>query len=793
MIEDAGASSGVKTINLLKKKIAKTQSLMNDAEETDKKGRESKLYCRLAEKLEQYEAEMAELESAEDAPKQTKHKEAVSPATPVKSSTDGKQSISPWGTPVLSSINRHGSDVSALSSNSSETAASTLHELQKKLKKVQKLMTDMVHEEGESAKEKKLYKRYAEKLAEYETSLTEFEGRIKQQANDGKKVFPIVKSPKLSPKARSKALSPKAKSKAQLQALQPDYSESLKFDEKTAKNAPKKKTSSRSSGPKKKTTRVSATRIKELNNEFKPSVHEKDRAAEELIRKELKTNFIFQKLNERSVEEMVKAFEPTSTYAPGELIIEQGEETTPIYFYIIRSGEVDFEVNGNKVGSAESGKSFGEQGLLYSCPRKASVRAASPTQLFRVDQITFRYVLQNQTKFHAVWKQATRKVMAMNRLMGAATLKKMLEEDGDGDDNADDKKYDLDNDFQREDSFNLGAHEDKEEECVGKMMSQMSSRRTSMQHSFLHETRLSLASFNRQSVLGEGQYGEVWKVTPKIEELKDQNFALKIQAKEDVMREASGMTISVAEAIERECEILSKFCHPFICEFVHKFEDDHHIYLLMGVIRGVELWNVLHREGDDGEWESGIPEENAKFYGALIADTLRYMHRQKICYRDLKPENVMIDETGYPVLVDFGFAKHIPDGQTFTFCGTPNYTCPEIISNEGHGFPVDWWAFGVVVYEMVSGENPFYYDGISDMQLLEDITHNDPEPLAEDFSDEVKDLISKLLIKDPQRRLGSVNMSDILNHPWFESIDLPKGRDKLLDAPFFPPVPDDDE
>jgi len=104
---------------------------------------------------------------------------------------------------------------------------------------------------------------------------------------------------------------------------------------------------------------------------------------------------------------------------------------------------------------------------------------------------------------------------------------------------------------------------------------------------------------------------------------------------------------------------------------------------------------------------------------------------------------------------------------------------------------VDWWAFGVVVYEMVSGENPFYYDGIPEMQLLEDITNNEPEPLGDDVSEEVKDLVSKLLIKDPEKRFGTANPGDILKHPWFDSIDIAKGRDKLLTPPFFPPIEDD--
>lgn len=135
-------------------------------------------------------------------------------------------------------------------------------------------------------------------------------------------------------------------------------------------------------------------------------------------------------------------------------------------------------------------------------------------------------------------------------------------------------------------------------------------------------------------------------------------------------------------------------------------------------------------------------------------------------------------------------AKHIPNDRTFTFCGTPNYTCPEVIGNQGHGCGVDLWALGVVIYEMVSGENPFAYEGLPEMQLLDDILHNEPEPLGEEFSDEVKDLVSKLLIKDPDARLGcaKIGNKDVIRHPWFSDVDLARARDKLVTAPFIPPL-----
>jgi protein kinase A len=567
-----------------------------------------------------------------------------------------------------------------------------------------------------------------------------------------------------------------------------------------------KRQSSKVGGPKQKRNEaVSATRIQELDKKFEPPVFEKDQAAQDLIRSHIQQSFVFSNVvaadkddSSFVLDQLVQAFEPTCDYKEGDVIIQQGEEGA--YLYIIKSGSVDYEVNGHPVGSAGEGAAFGELALLYSCPREATVRASStPTQLFRIDQITVRYILQSQTKFKTLWRNATRKIISMNRFLEAATavakqlkdaVANQLKEPEEQKEVADEPSEST-----LEGSFNLGGSLNFDDVLKTDDHQEIDGQQSQELYGLLGHKRLSLKnamanspvtseSFARKSVLGEGQFGEVWLVKSAMEEFKNQNFAMKIQAKKNLTRRVH----SVTEAIERECDVLSQFCHPFIVEFVHKFEDDDNIYLVMGAIKGVELWSVIHREDENGDWESGIPEANAKFYGLLMADTLNYMHRQKILFRDLKPENIMIDQTGYPVFVDFGFAKLLLDGKTYTFCGTPNYTCPEIVCNQGHGNAVDHWALGVVIYEMICGENPFYYDGISDLQLLEDITSANPEPLGQEYSAEAKDLTTKLLVKDPSKRMGSLAKGgkEITEHPWFEGVDLTKARQQLLRAPFIP-------
>jgi serine/threonine protein kinase len=144
----------------------------------------------------------------------------------------------------------------------------------------------------------------------------------------------------------------------------------------------------------------------------------------------------------------------------------------------------------------------------------------------------------------------------------------------------------------------------------------------------------------------------------------------------------------------------------------------------------------------------------------------------------------MIDADGYPVLVDFGCSKYCPD-KTYTFIGTPNYVAPEIITNAGHNRCVDYWALGVTVYEMMTGENPFFFDGMDQGTLYRAICEEKYYPLSEGKSANSVDFIDRLLEKNPAQRLGmlSKGADDVFEHPWLEGLDLVKIRAKQWNAP----------
>ena len=588
-----------------------------------------------------------------------------------------------------------------------------------------------------------------------------------------------------------------------------------------------------------KSKRMPSRQLKELDSKFEPPRFEKPESDKILIRAEIERCFLSQDMDENILEELVMAFGPAPVFLPGEEIVKQGEAAE--HFCIIKAGSVDYEIDGTKYGSAGKYDSFGGLALLYDTHSPVTVRATSCTLLYRVDQKCFRYMLQSQVRFKQLWKKGFRAVQAANRIMVSNKSLPALQEDeverepkgepniepkADGEvkekEKVKDKESKVEQDAKvQEERSSIHSNiepniepkadgevkekvKDKDKESKVEQDAQVQEERSSI-NSVIRKQNFSLQSFTRSEILGEGQFGEVWNVKLDFDKedfkqfdledwdektLRRANYALKIQSKTDLHRQVDDSELSPIEAIQREVDIMSKLSYPFIVEFINTFEDNENIYMLMERVNGKELWDLIHRQDENGDWQAGLPESHAKFYSLAIVDTLNYIHGQRIIFRDLKPPNIMVDEFGYPIILDFGCAKILvsEDGQTFTFCGTPDYTCPEIISCQGHSYGVDHWALGIVIYEMISGENPFFYEGISQIQLLNDISNNPLYPLGEKGSSEVNDLIESLLKKDPAERLGSKGGEEILLHRWFDGVgDIEKARTKELSAPWLPP------
>jgi len=201
--------------------------------------------------------------------------------------------------------------------------------------------------------------------------------------------------------------------------------------------------------------------------------------------------------------------------------------------------------------------------------------------------------------------------------------------------------------------------------------------------------------------------------------------------------------------------------------------------MLLEYACGGELFSRLRREGR-------FANDVALFYACEIVLAFEYLHGLSIAYRDLKPENILIDKHGHIKLTDFGFAKELHE-KTYTLCGTPEYLAPEILQGRGHDKGVDWWALGILIYEMIAGFPPFYDE--NPHQIYQKILSGRIE-FSHAFSRRTKDLIKKLLQADLRKRYGCLRggADDIKRHKWFTGVDWGLVYRKEIPPPWVPRV-----
>ena len=283
--------------------------------------------------------------------------------------------------------------------------------------------------------------------------------------------------------------------------------------------------------------------------------------------------------------------------------------------------------------------------------------------------------------------------------------------------------------------------------------------------------KVSLNDFKILKVLGRGTFGKVCLVQYKSTK---KYYAMKIM-KKNIILEHDQVSHTLLEK-----QILQNLNYQFLVGMVFCFQTQERIYFVMNFIRGGELFNHLHKC-------KYFPEEETKFYGAIIGLALEYLHTHGIVYRDIKPDNILIDEDGYLKLADFGMAKMLKDQEkAFSLCGTPEYFAPEIITREGHNKSADWWSYGILLYEMLYGIPPFYSKNTEKMfELITKAEIKYPKKIQ--VSENAKDLISKLLIKDQDLRLGADGgFETIKKHPFFKGFDFKALEEKKIEAPYIP-------
>lgn len=281
-----------------------------------------------------------------------------------------------------------------------------------------------------------------------------------------------------------------------------------------------------------------------------------------------------------------------------------------------------------------------------------------------------------------------------------------------------------------------------------------------------------LEDFVLLKTVGKGSFGKVVMVKKKDDQ---RIYAMKILKKEMVLkRKQYEHTLS-------ERRILENIDHPFIVSLRFAFQSEHKLYMVFDFFNGGELYHYLSEGGR-------FTEDRARFYAAEIISALDYLHKRGIVYRDLKPENLILDAKGHIRITDFGLSKEGVAGDTITsICGTPEYLAPEILRKRPYGVAVDWWSMGTLLYEMIAGLPPFYDKNRQVMyrKILE--APMEPPPF---MSPEALDICSKLLIREPTARLGYRGAEEIKAHPFFKSIDW-SALDKMeITPPWTPAVRD---
>jgi len=525
------------------------------------------------------------------------------------------------------------------------------------------------------------------------------------------------------------------------------------------------------------------------------------------------------------------------TFKQGDVILRKGDEGS--VFYFIKKGAVECTKIGNDDGNLdiqlEAGDYFGERALLKSEPRAANVIALNDVECIALDKDDFtrhlgplqgilernlglrvlkslpvlkdlnqaernkiveefreedfqegQYIVrQGETgeTFYIIREgeaEVSKKVENTDETAIIATLKSgdyfgegaLLNDEPRG---ADIRAKTLVKTF----VLDRAAFDRHMNKMKGKLSKHLSRRQDEIADKVKEarrgvEAQIKFSDLKQIRTLGTGTFGRV-----KLVQHQKLNmvFALKILQKAQVVAYRQQVNVVNEKEVMAECD------HPFILRLYKTFKDQNCLYMLLELVPGGELFSLLHLRGGK------LADKDARFYAGCVLDGLEYLHDRTIVYRDLKPENLLIDEVGYCKIVDFGFAKKVAD-KTFTLCGTPEYLAPELVLGKGHNKSVDYWALGVLIFEMLTSASPFadHING-DHMVICKNIVRGKLE-FSRKYPEKAKDLTQQLLVKESHMRLGNLKggAKDIKDHAWFKSLDFNELYRKRIKAPWIPTI-----
>lgn len=284
------------------------------------------------------------------------------------------------------------------------------------------------------------------------------------------------------------------------------------------------------------------------------------------------------------------------------------------------------------------------------------------------------------------------------------------------------------------------------------------------------DEKVSLSDFELIAVIGQGSFGKVVKCRHKA---SGKVYAMKMLNKQSLIERGE------IDHTKSERDILQNVRHPFLMGLHFSFQTPDRLYFVMDFVNGGELF--YHLQNDQV-----FDNERAKYYSAEILLALEYLHNDGIIYRDLKPENLLLDIDGHIKMTDFGLSKqgfNDSTDRTDTFCGTPEYLAPEVLLQKEYGKAVDWWSYGSLIFEMLTGLPPFYDE---DVQKMYSFKMTSELEIPDDVVPDAADLIRKLLVRNPDNRLQ--DPSEIKKHPWFSNMNWDDLIEKKIPTPFKPPV-----
>eukprot|EP01118_Nematostelium_gracile_P004408 TRINITY_DN1515_c0_g1_i2.p1 TRINITY_DN1515_c0_g1~~TRINITY_DN1515_c0_g1_i2.p1 ORF type:complete len:636 (+),score=184.40 TRINITY_DN1515_c0_g1_i2:1123-3030(+) len=286
--------------------------------------------------------------------------------------------------------------------------------------------------------------------------------------------------------------------------------------------------------------------------------------------------------------------------------------------------------------------------------------------------------------------------------------------------------------------------------------------------------KVGYTDFEILKLVGKGNFGKVLQVRKKDTGVI---YAMKVLDKKSILENDE------FEHTLTERNILATLVHPFLIGLHFSFQTQDKLFFVMDFINGGDIF--FHLQNDHN-----FPADRARFYAAQIICGMQYLHQQGVIYRDLKAENLILNDDGYVLMTDFGISKtglNTDTSKATTFCGTPEYLAPEILDGNGYTKAVDWWAVGILLFEMLSGNPPFYSQNIQTMySKISAAQLNFPDRPS--FDEATKDIISQLLEKDPEKRLQYA--LNIRSHRYFKTIDWELLLQKRLTPPYMPNVKD---